>query len=63
MTDRPQALVTEEDAPTVRALIKKIKRLREREHSHGKTHYTELDDAIKSLIGYGELKDWWKNEE
>jgi len=56
------ALVTEEDKPIVAAMIKKLKRYRKREHAHGKKHYSELDDAIQSLVGYGELKGWWSDK-
>ncbi len=54
------ALVTDEDKPIIEAMIKKLVRYRKREHEFGKKYYTELDDAIKSLKQYGELKGWWE---
>lgn len=52
--------VTEEDKPAIETMIKKLKRYRQREHAQGKRYFTELDDAIASLISYGELKGWWE---
>ena len=54
------APITEEDKPAIASMIKKLKRYRKREHGQGKKHYTELDDAIKSLMDYGEIKGWWE---
>lgn len=54
--------ITIEDKPGIEAMIKKLKRYRKREHAQGRKYLTELDDAIKSLVDYGVLKDWWKDE-
>lgn len=54
------APVTDEDKPGVEAIIRKLTRLRKREHAFEKRHLTELDDAIESLMCYGELKGWWE---
>lgn len=51
--------VTEEDAESVKNMIERLKRLRKREHSHENTWITDLDDAIESLVEYGEIKGWW----
>ncbi len=54
------APITEEDKPSIEAMIKKLVRFRKREHAHGKQWCTELDDAIKSLQDYGAMKSWWE---
>ena len=56
------APVTEEDKPAVISMIKRIVRLRKREHAQGRKSYVELDDAITSLQEYGAMKGWWKQE-
>lgn len=56
------APITEEDKPAIESMIKKLVRFRRREHGQGKTHYRELDDAIRSLHEYGALKGWWEYE-
>ncbi len=54
------APITEEDRPAIMQMIAKLKRYRKREHAQGKRYLTELDDAIKNLMQYGELKGWWE---
>ena len=56
----PLAPVTEEDQDGVKAMLKRLDRLRKREHAHGKKWYTELDDAIEALQKYGAVKGWWE---
>lgn len=58
----PLPPITEEDKPAISAMIKKLARFRKREHAAGKKYMTELDDAIKSLVEYGNIKGWWEEE-
>jgi hypothetical protein len=56
--------VTEEDKPAIESMIKKLVRFRKREvdnNDRWKSKY--LDDAIKDLCTYGEVKGWWKDQE
>ena len=59
--------VTEEDKAGIESVIKRLNRLRKREHEHGSKDKNgkpygqpTLDDAINSLMEYGALKGWWE---
>jgi len=56
------APITEEDKPAIEAMIKRLVRYRKREVAQMKRNYgtPALDDAIKALQEYGELKGWWE---
>lgn len=60
----PLAPITEEDKPAIEAMIKKLKRFRKRDVAQMSRNYgtPSLDDAIQSLLFYGELKGWWEND-
>ena len=59
--------VTEEDKPAVESIIKRLSRLRKREHLHGSKDnkgklygQPNLNEAITELMEYGAMKGWWE---
>lgn len=52
------APITEEDKPALETLIKKLMRMRKREHAQG-SKPIELDEAITGLCEYGYYKGWF----
>lgn len=55
------APITDEDKPAIESMIKKLKRYRKREAAQVSHNYgnSQLDDAIRGLMEYGDLKGWW----
>jgi len=58
------APITEEDKPFIESMIKRLKRMRKREHAvssiSAKYGTPNLDEAISELMEYGALKGWWE---